>query len=291
MKYRPSPPLRLIRRIIRTVDYNGARGAVSIAFKRVIRSLYKYGLSGTFDRASSYVMPQAPPPELIGDQQHPFDKEHGTDTGGKISSGEMTAVSLSALHASGYAGIPPSTLRPALAALPFKSEEFTFIDIGCGKGRALLIASEFPFRHVIGVELAIDMAQVARANVALKPAWKERISVANEDALTFELPNGPVVFFLYNPFTTMLLRRFLARIHRQLCCSPRPAFVIDADSYLANAEKVFRGTPRCRAVMASFPFLREVSDLAFPISGEEAVVEPTGGTMTRYTVFSVDVTS
>ena len=42
--------------------------------------------------------------------------------------------------------------------------------------------------------------------------------------------------------------------------------------------------------MASFPFLREVSDLVFPLSAEEVALEPTGGTMTRYTLFSVDVT-
>jgi SAM-dependent methyltransferase len=93
--------------------------------------------------------------------------------------GEMVAVTLSSLYATGYAGVPPSTLGPALAALPIKHEEFTFVDIGCGKGRALFIAAEFPFRRIVGAELAVELAQIARANVALNPAWRERISIAN----------------------------------------------------------------------------------------------------------------
>jgi SAM-dependent methyltransferase len=280
----------LLRRFLRSVDYNGFRGAVAKSFSRFSHSLKSNGLGGTFDRGFAYAMPPTAAPVLVADQPHPFDKEYGTDTGGRISSGEMVAVSLSALHASGYAGVPPSTLRPALAALPIKHQEFTFIDIGCGKGRALLVAAEFPFRRIVGVELAVEMAQVARANVALNPAWNERISICNEDALSFELPDGPVVLFLYHPFTTMLLRRFLAKIERQIRRSPRPAFLIEADVYTAEIEAIYAETPRCRAAMESFPFLREVSDLIFPISADEAAVEVTGGERNRFTVFSVDAT-
>jgi SAM-dependent methyltransferase len=32
----------------------------------------------------------------------------------------------------------------------------TFIDLGCGKGRALLIAARLPYRRVIGVEIDED---------------------------------------------------------------------------------------------------------------------------------------
>jgi SAM-dependent methyltransferase len=227
---------------------------------------------------------------LVADQPHPFDKKFGTETGGYISSGEMESVSYSALLATGYAGVPPSSLRPALAALPIKHEDFTFVDIGCGKGRALFVAAEFPFRRIVGVELAVELAEVARANVAINPEWKERITIANEDALSFELPDGPVVLFLYHPFTQMLLRRFLTKLERQLRRSPRTAFIIDADAYAADIEAVFGDTPRCRAAMKSFPNLREVSDRVFPLSAEEAAVEHTGATMNRFTLFSLDAT-
>lgn len=286
MNYRPTPLLRLLRRFLRSVDNNGVGGAISHSSRRLFQSLKNHGVSGTFGRA--LVSTPTVAPALVVDQPHPFDKEFGTDTGGYISSGEMASVSYSALMATGYAGVPPSSLRPALAALPFKHEDFTFVDIGCGKGRALFIAAEFPFRRIIGVELAVELAGIARANVNLNPAWKDRITIANEDALSFELPEGPVVLFLYHPFTTMLLRRFLTKLERQLRRSPRPAFIIDADAYAADVEAVFGDTPRCRAAMESFPFLREVSDLVFPLSADEAAVEQTGALMNRFTVFSLD---
>jgi SAM-dependent methyltransferase len=290
MQYRPNPLLRLLRRFIISINDNGIRVALANSCRRLFRSLRKNGLVGTFKLAFIQTKPVIAPPELICDELHPFDKEHGTDTSGFISSWKMEAVSLSALHGTAYIGTPSSTLRQALAALPIKHEEFSLVDFGCGKGRVLLVAAEFPFRRIVGVELALDMAQIARANVALNPALKDRITIVNEDALSFELPDGPIVLFLFHPFTATFLRRFLTKLERQFRRNPRPAFLIDTDSYLADDKAVYSDTPGFRATLASFPFLREVSDWVFPISAEEAAVEPSGGTMTRYTVFAVDVT-
>ncbi len=40
-----------------------------------------------------------------------------------------------------------------MAALPIEFNQFTFIDLGSGKGRTLLMASDFPFRKILGVEI------------------------------------------------------------------------------------------------------------------------------------------
>lgn len=88
----------------------------------------------------------------------------------------------------------------------------------------------------------------------------------------------------------MILRRFLAKLERQLRRSPRPTFIVDADPYTGEVEAVFADTPRCRAAMTSFPFLHEVCDLVFPLSAEDKAAEPTGCIMNRFTVFSADVT-
>ena len=289
MKYRPSPPFRLFRRFLTSIEANGIREAFAHSYRRLFRSLKKNGLAGTFRIAFVQTTPEAEPTAVICDESHPFDKRHGTDTSGFIGTGRMAAVSLSALHGTAYVGTPASTMRQAFAALPIRHEEFTFVDIGCGKGRALLVASEFPFRRIVGVELAIEMAQIARANVALNPAWKERISIVNEDALSYQFPDGPIVLFLFHPFSSTFLRRFLTKLERQFRRSPRTAFLIDTDSYSADVVAVYSDTPGYRATLTSFPFLREVSDWVFPISAEEAAVEPSGGTMTRYTIFSVEM--
>ena len=42
-----------------------------------------------------------------------------------------------------YTGIDPARFWMALLSVELKHEDFTFIDFGSGKGRALLMASEF----------------------------------------------------------------------------------------------------------------------------------------------------
>jgi SAM-dependent methyltransferase len=289
MKYRPSPPLRLLRRFIRSVENNGIRGAMVHSYQRLFRSLKNHGFSGTFERA--FIKAPMPPPRALALPTHPFDLLHGTDTGGNVSSADYAAVSLSALYATGYLGVPPSTLRPVLAELLIRFEDFTFVDIGCGKGRALLIASELPFRRLVGLEIAMELCEVARANVALNPAWKERISIVNGDAIPYEFPEGPLVLFFYYPFHMSALRRLVTNLAGQLRNAPRSTYLLHADFYAnaADINAIPADNPRYRQVLNSFPFIREVSDKAYPISPEDVAAEPSGATAIRFTLFSVDL--
>ena len=73
---------------------------------------------------------------------HPFDRLHGTDTSGVCAATDLPTHETARTYAFDYAGSQPNVLRLALAKLP-QVDDFTFIDLGCGKGRALLVASEF----------------------------------------------------------------------------------------------------------------------------------------------------
>lgn len=288
MKYRPSPPLRLLRRLFRSIDNHGIRGAVLHSCRRMAHSLSEYGLSGTFERA--FIKAPEWPQAAVTWAPHPFDLLYGTDTGGNYSAADLSAVSLSALYATGYRGVPTSTLKPALATLPIQHEKFSFVDIGCGKGRALLIAAEFPFRRLCGVEIASELCQVARANLALKPEWEQRIAIAEQDATTYLYPEGPLVVYLYNPFYAALLRRVLANLERQLRRSPRPTYILYGDVYsTTDLDKVMAGESRFESAMNPLSSMRILSDRAYPLSAEEAAAEPLGATANRFTLLSFDV--
>ncbi len=94
----------------------------------------------------------------------------------------------------------------------FPLEEITFIDIGAGMGRAMLLAAEIPFRVVIGVEMHCGLARIARQNLTV---WRKAgcactpMRVLQEDAVAFRFPEGPCVTFLFNPFGAAVMRRFL----------------------------------------------------------------------------------
>ena len=55
------------------------------------------------------------------------------------------------------AAIEPARFRKVLASLQIAFHDYTFIDFGSGKGRALLLASEFPFKRIIGLEFSPEL--------------------------------------------------------------------------------------------------------------------------------------
>lgn len=285
MKYRPSPPLRLLRRFLRSIEHNGFGGALAESWQLLYRSLKNHGLVGTLERAFVKAPAPAPSHPAAPRQPHSFDSIHGTDTGGNYSAADFESVSLSALYGTGYLGVPPSALRPALAALPIRFEDFSFVDIGAGKGRALFVAAEFPFRHLFGVEIAGKLCEVARANAALKPEWKDRVSIVNEDATKFVYPEGPLVLFLYYPFFSPILRRFLASLERQLRRSPRDIYLLHADFYVDPAD-TDSDYLRYRKAIDSFRMLKLVSETAYPLAEEDAAMEVSGCTTKRIALYT-----
>lgn len=287
MKYRPSPPLQLLCRFLRSIELNGFRGALAHSCQRLFRSLKHHGLSGTLERA--FVKAPLAPLTPAAVPAHPFDLFHGTETSGCISGADFPAVSLSSSYTTVYLGSPPSTIRAALSALPIKHEDFTFVDIGCGKGRALILAAEFPFRRLFGVEIAGALCEVARTNVALNPMWKERISIINEDATRFIFPEGPIVLFFFDPFFARVLRRVLANLERQLRRSRRPAYLVYTSIY-EDLDRVPEDDPSYRKVMQSFSFIKEISDTIYPLTAEEIAAEPLGCKVSHVMLFSTDVT-
>jgi SAM-dependent methyltransferase len=157
-----------------------------------------------------------------GYMPHPFDLEFGVRTSGLVAGRNLKSGHKADRHNTAYFGVAPSVFRDMIVrwrrlkpAAPI--DEFTFIDLGAGMGRALLLAAEFPFRAVVGVELNPTLAQIGRRNMAL---WRAAgrahapMRMLCRDAVEFNLPAGPCVVFLFNPFGAPVLRRLLAAWNR-----------------------------------------------------------------------------
>jgi hypothetical protein len=162
------------------------------------------------------------------DVTHPFDRQNGTDTSGFIPADELVRSTLAAERQQCYCGSQPSIVRAALAQLP-PLTGFTFVDLGSGKGRPAMVASEFPFREVVGVELSPALAEQARRNLAIfrrRHPDRAPIRIDNTDAAAYALPAGNLVVFLYHPFGESLVRRVVANVERVLSASSRRLFVV-----------------------------------------------------------------
>jgi SAM-dependent methyltransferase len=136
-----------------------------------------------------------------------------------------------------YQPIAPQQFREIMSTLFAHLEpdtdfsQFTFIDIGAGKGRALLLASEFAFRRAIGVELLPELVEIARENAR---EFERRgmpcgIELVCEDATNFDFPAEPAVVFLFNPLPQAALQTLIQNLERSLHQNPRPVYVAYAN--------------------------------------------------------------
>ena len=174
---------------------------------------------------------------------HPFDQVHGTDTSGLLPGSRIAAgTGFAPEELTAYYGVAPSIFHGIIdlwlrECQPSRSiEETVFFDVGAGKGRAMMLASQYPFLRVEGVELSEELTRIAAANLRrwAKDAQAEPLAplvLHQADATRHALPPEPTLAYLFHPFEAKLLRRFLQHVQRSLQAYPRPF-----DLVYVNAE-------------------------------------------------------
>jgi predicted RNA methylase len=107
--------------------------------------------------------------------------------------------------------------------------DFVFIDLGSGKGRTLLMASDHSLRHIVGVELLPDLHEIARENLRKYRSDSQKcftLEAICADATDFHFPAEPTVLYLFNPFPESGLRRVIANLESSLNENPRVVYVL-----------------------------------------------------------------
>ena len=173
-----------------------------------------------------------------------IDRKFGTDTGGFIPLAELNIDSPNVAHGVHFEPVTRAYFERMLAAAQIKPEHFTFVDLGCGKGRALLFAAQHPFARLVGVEFS-SLAEIAQDNVRKFLAVtgeEDRFEIRQMDAVDFAFPTGPIVLFLYNPFGEPVLARVIENLSSSLEREPRELAIL------------YR-TPEWRSLFDALPFL------------------------------------
>ncbi len=129
-----------------------------------------------------------------------------------------------------YQPARPRNIREALRGLPMQDvSDYTYIDLGSGKGRTLFVASDWPFRQVIGVEFSRTMHDLACRNVRTYRWWRRRcgrIDSVHGNAADFEFPDGKLVLYMFNPFGAETMQKVLNNLQHSLWLKPRHVVVI-----------------------------------------------------------------
>jgi hypothetical protein len=189
-----------------------------------------------------------------------FDRRYGLDTAQIIDPSQLGLSAADAEQSIEYEPCAPELVAGALSSLPIPLRDYVFVDLGSGKGAAVLSASLFPFKRIVGIEWSKRVAGIARENVRkfAHPGQACRsIELLEGDATAYELPPEPLVLFLYNPFREPLVRRTVDNLRRSLERSPRHVVVVychpmfrqafDEAGFLRQVE-----TPGNRALIATY---------------------------------------
>lgn len=128
-----------------------------------------------------------------------------------------------------YDPTPWRALPRVLRFLALPAEGFTFVDFGCGKGRILLSALAHPFARVVGVEFSPHLCLIAEKNLSAARFFRRRCSEARvicADAVSYPIPDGPAMFFFYNPFSYTVMETVLTNIVNSYLYSHRTIYLI-----------------------------------------------------------------
>jgi SAM-dependent methyltransferase len=186
------------------------------ALHRVKRALKKRGWRGLGVQAVSEAVDYA------------FDLRFGVETRSAVGLDDLTGITGDIEHARPYGATQVTALRGLFRTLDVGSDR-TLVDFGSGKGRVLMVAAQFGFRSLRGVEFSAGLCDVARRNMERfrrRAGIDADFQIIHADAAEYAVRPDEDVFFLFNSFDHHILERVLANIAHSYVVRPRPMLLI-----------------------------------------------------------------
>lgn len=166
----------------------------------------------------------------LGDRiEQEYDQIHNVDTSGNVDLDLLRVDSPNVEYGNRYQAINPHYFTSFMKHLPADPSDCAFVDIGSGKGRALFLASEYPFKEIIGVEFARELHECALRNIKSYRNDRQRcfdVRSVCVDAAQFEFPLRPLVIYMNNPFEEEVMVKVIANLRDSVVRDPRPMWII-----------------------------------------------------------------
>jgi hypothetical protein len=158
-----------------------------------------------------------------------FDRQFGTDTSGRIELSELSIVGANRDRGVYFESTPTALFHFFMANAKVDHTRFTFIDLGSGKGRCMLLASNYPFKQILGVEFSRELHECATRNINIYRNSAQRchaLKSVMKDATEFDFPDGPLFVYAYNPFDEKLMSAVLGRLIDSMAEQPREVLLM-----------------------------------------------------------------
>jgi SAM-dependent methyltransferase len=148
-----------------------------------------------------------------------FDACRGISTAGEVPLVEAGIAADRAVQGNGvYRPLWETEFHAVLRRFRLPLEDFTFVDLGSGKGKVLFLAADYPFARIVGVEYSPELHAVAQENLRRYRSDRQRcrtLETVLADAVTYPLPAGPLICFIFNSFDPPTMRRVMRHLDRE----------------------------------------------------------------------------
>lgn len=176
-----------------------------------------------------------------------------------------------------YAAVPYKGLLAVFGIIDTPGREDVFVDFGAGMGRAVVVAACRPFKAVIGIELAPQLAEKARENVrrARMRFVCKQVEILTCDAASYQIPSEATVLHFYNPFMGETLHKVATNIRASLAAYPRRLTLLFAVPW--HFEKLMKD-----GNVLDKNWIIRVADVLWPYHSHD---DPNGN---RYRIYTFD---
>jgi SAM-dependent methyltransferase len=106
----------------------------------------------------------------------------------------------------------------------------SIVDLGCGKGRVLVVSAYYEFNDITGIDFAAELCREAETNMEKinRKFPGLRWNIINTSVEDYEIKSHDSVFFMFNPFTDEIIRIFLTKLESSCRQHPRTTYFIYA---------------------------------------------------------------
>lgn len=129
----------------------------------------------------------------------------------------------------GHQYLPSSykVLKRIFESLSITSKD-VLVDFGSGKGRVLLVAAQYPFKKIIGVDISERLNERAKKNIQkLKRRFRcKNFDWITEEASSYEVPSDVSHAYLFHPFYHDCFLKVVENIKKSIQAVPRPFTLI-----------------------------------------------------------------
>jgi SAM-dependent methyltransferase len=155
------------------------------------------------------------------------EKKYGIRTTGSDELKKMEVAGVDISHATVYMPANYLLLEEIFSKLPCGQRKH-FLDIGCGKGRALCVAAHNGFHKITGIDFSNEFCTSAGKNLehTKKIFPSLNFSIINTDAARAKIPADTDCIFFFNPFDGFIMGKVAKNILGSYKKNPRDIYII-----------------------------------------------------------------